>query len=189
MVPKQYIMIIQLWLCIFGLIGLMMMTACDNSSDRKMEKTAVPMSPTDSDDKTILHLYFSDRDNSFLIAEERSTSHQDNPVRMGSLIIDELLEGPGKHLIRTIPQQTTLRAFYLMADGMVVVDLSREIKEHHPGGAKSELMTIYSIVNSLILNIPEIKAVKLLIEGREAATLAGHIDLRSPFKANMLYVR
>jgi len=41
----------------------------------------------------------------------------------------------------------------------------------------------------LILNIPEIDAVKILIDGRDAMTLAGHIDLRFPFKANMLLVR
>jgi hypothetical protein len=50
-------------------------------------------------------------------------------------------------------------------------------------------MTIFSIVNSLILNIPEVDAVKILIEGRESMTLAGHIDLRSSFKANLLLIR
>jgi hypothetical protein len=61
--------------------------------------------------------------------------------------------------------------------------------ENHPGGIKLELITIYSIVNSLILNIPAIDAVKILIGGREALTLAGHVDLRFPFKANMLLIR
>jgi hypothetical protein len=67
--------------------------------------------------------------------------------------------------------------------------MSKEIKEKHPGGSRSELMTIYTIVNSLILNIPEIDAVKILIEGCESMTLAGHIDTRFPFKANMLLIR
>jgi len=39
------------------------------------------------------------------------------------------------------------------------------------------------------LNIPEIHAVKILIGGRESMTLAGHIDLRFPLKANMLLIR
>jgi hypothetical protein len=39
------------------------------------------------------------------------------------------------------------------------------------------------------LNIPEIHAVKFLINGKESMTLNGHIDLRSPFKANMLLIR
>ena len=52
-----------------------------------------------------------------------------------------------------------------------------------------ELLTIYSIVNSLILNVPNIKAVKILINGNEAKTLAGHIDLQTAIKANMLLIR
>jgi hypothetical protein len=44
-------------------------------------------------------------------------------------------------------------------------------------------------VNSLILNIPEIETVRILVEGKEEATLAGHVDLRFPFQANMLFVR
>ncbi len=50
-------------------------------------------------------------------------------------------------------------------------------------------MTIYSMVNSLILNIPEIETVRILVEGKEETTLAGHVDLRFPLRANMLFVR
>jgi hypothetical protein len=39
------------------------------------------------------------------------------------------------------------------------------------------------------LNIPEIDRVKILIGGGDTMTLAGHIDLRFPFKANMLMIR
>ena len=40
-----------------------------------------------------------------------------------------------------------------------------------------------------ILNIPEIKWVKLLIGGKEVQTLAGHIDLEFPLEADMLLIR
>ena len=51
------------------------------------------------------------------------------------------------------------------------------------------MMTIWSIVNTLVLNVPEIEAVKILIGGGEAETLAGHIDLSRPLRANMPLVR
>ena len=171
------------------LICFVMLMGCEDSTRPKSEKASLQTSTSETASQTIVHLYFADKDNSYLFAEERSFSAQENSILMGKHIINGLLEGPRKNLARTIPEQTVLRAFYLMTDGIAVVDLSGEIKEYHSGGAKSELMTIYSLVNSLVLNIPEIKAVKLLIEGREEETLAGHIDLRNPFKANMLYVR
>ncbi len=144
---------------------------------------------TQHSEKTVVHLYFSDKENSFLIAEKRALFQPDNPTEFGKIIINALIDGPREGLMRTIPAGTILRALYVTQDGTAYVDISDAIKDAHPGGIKSELFTIYSIVNTIILNIPGIDAVKILIEGRESMTLAGHIDLRFPFKANMLLIR
>jgi len=140
-------------------------------------------------DKAIVQLYFSDKENSFLIAEERKLSHAANPTQFDQTIIAALIQGPTEGLMRTIPAGTKLLALFVAPDKTAYVDLTATLKDAHPGGIQSEQMTIFSIVNSLILNIPEINAVKILIDGRESITLAGHIDLRFPFKANMLLIR
>lgn len=139
--------------------------------------------------KPVVHLYFADRNNSFLKAEVRDIFHSDNPTELGKKIVEALIDGSRGGLMRTIPEGTTLKAFYIIQDGTAYADMSDTIKDSHPGGVKSELFTIYSIVNSLILNIPEVDAVKILINGRDRMTLDGHIDLRFPFKANMLLIR
>lgn len=140
-------------------------------------------------DRQVIHLYFADKDNSFLISEERSLFLSSDPAKSGKHIIEALIHGPEKGLMQTIPGDGELRALYVTQDGTAYVDLTRAVKEQHPGGVKSELLTIYSIVNSLILNVSEINAVKILIGGSESLTLAGHIDLSSPFYANMLLIR
>jgi len=43
-------------------------------------------------------------------------------------------------------------------------------------------------VNALALNVPEINAVQIMINGSEVDTLAGHIDLRQPLEPNMQWV-
>jgi len=139
--------------------------------------------------KSVVSLYFADADNAFLISEQRSLSRSSDPAQFGRVIIESLIEGPGGGLGRTIPGEAVLRAFYIAKDGTAYADFTAALRERHPGGSSSELLTVYSIVNSLIMNIPEIKRVKILIEGRESLTLVGHIDLRSPFKANSLLVR
>ncbi|MDI6687439.1 MAG: GerMN domain-containing protein [Desulfobacterales bacterium] len=144
-----------------------------------------------SSDQSVVHLYFADRENRFLIAENRVVLHSDEPAELGRTIIKELITGPRERegFMQTIPAGTNLRAFYVTQDGTAYVDLTEEITEKHPGGVKSELLTIYSIVNSLILNISEINTVKILVGGDESMTLAGHIDLRLPFKADLLLIR
>jgi len=144
---------------------------------------------TNSSDKLVVHLYFSDKEGSFLTAEERVFFHSDRPADFAKIIIEALIEGPRKGLVRTIPARTILRALYVTQEGIAFVDFSDTIKDDHPGGVRSELLTIFSIVNSLILNMSQVDAVKILINGNESTTLAGHVDLRFPFKANMLLVR
>jgi spore germination protein GerM len=139
--------------------------------------------------KAAVNLYFSDKDNFYLMAETRTLPHPAEPNDFGKVIVQALEKGPTGGLTRTIPQGTRVRAFYLAEGGAAVVDLSESVSENHPGGCKTEMLTIYSLVNSLILNIPEIGSVKILIGGREAMTLAGHVELRFPFKANMLLIR
>ncbi len=141
-------------------------------------------------ERTSAQLYFANRENAFLTAENREFFHAKDPEQFGRDIMNALIKGPQQSdFISTIPKDTALRAFYIAEDGTAYADLTEAVSANHPGGSESELMTICSIVNSLILNIPEISSVKILVEGKESVTLAGHIDLRFPFKANMLLVR
>ena len=139
--------------------------------------------------KSRANLYFADKDNLNLIAESQTISMHEDTATFGKIIIEALIKGPREGLMRTIPEGTLLRAIFVADDGTAYVDMSEAVSENHPGGCKSELLTMYSIVNSLILNIPEIDSVQILIGGRDAVTLSGHMDLRSPLKANMLLIR
>ena len=138
---------------------------------------------------TLAHLYFSDQENQFLIAEERSLKHPENPVFFARSIVEALIKGPQLGLARTLPESTGIRSIYITQEGICYLDLTAKVADQHPGGIKSELLSIYSIVNTVVLNVPEVEAVKILINGDESKTLAGHIDLQVPIKANMLLIR
>jgi spore germination protein GerM len=149
-----------------------------------------PAAPVDTiADRTSVHLYFLDNKTLFLTAEDRVILQPDAGAGLGKQILAELIQGPRFDGVRTVPAGTRLRSFFVDDEGIAYVDLSEEISKNHPGGSRFELLTLYAIVNSLVLNLPEVKAVKVLVEGREADTLAGHIDIRHPFKADMLWIR
>ena len=82
---------------------------------------------------------------------------------MEKLIIESLIKGPNEELMRTISSNAALKALFVTKDKTAYVDLTKAVGEKHPGGCKSEIITIYSIVNSLVLNIPEIDTVKKCI--------------------------
>ena len=153
--------------------------------------TSIPNALTMPKERTVkssAHLYFINKDNSFLAAEKRELLHSDDATSLAKTIVNAVITGP-KELVRTLPADTELRALFIDPVKTAYVDFNESIQENHPGGIRSELFTIYSIVNSLVLNIPEIETVKILIAGREPMTLAGHIDTRFHFKAHMLLVR
>jgi len=158
-----------------------------NNRDTIQQK--IHPSPVNPMEKKIIYLYFKDKDAFFLVAEPHEQVYPDDPILLGKTILQALIKGPEQGLSPTIPQDTGLRTFYIADDGIAYVDLTENIQTNHPGGTSTELITLYSIVNSLALNIPSVKQVKILINGKESMTLAGHIDIRNPFKSNMLMVR
>jgi len=76
-----------------------------------------------------------------------------------------------------IPPGLSLNEFYLTAQGQAVVDVSTE--ELAPGsmGFYEELLFIRGLIETLTKNFPEVKEIKLLVNGLDAPTLAGHYAL------------
>ena len=175
-------------IAVVAVLGVIVIRSANSPDRERTGKTEPPVSLKPSQ-TTLAHLYFSDQDNQFLIAEERSLKHPENPALFAKRIVEALIKGPQLGLVRTIPKRTKIRAIYVTQDGICYVDLNSTIADQHPGGIKSELLTVYSIVNSVVLNVPEVEAVKILINGSESKTLAGHVDLQVPVKANMLLIR
>ena len=136
-----------------------------------------------------VHLYFGSADGPYLISETRIIGNPDDPVQMARAILEALVNGPRTNLTRTIPAAAQVRAIFIATDNICVVDFDTAIRDNHPGGCRGEMLTVYSIVNSLIINIPSIKQVKLLIDGSDIDTLAGHLNMQNPIPANMLIIR
>ncbi len=137
-----------------------------------------------------VYLYFADQGGAVLVPEKRIIRAADDPVSLARKVVAALIQGPMKKtLLPTLPYRTVCRGLYITGEGVAYIDFSPEITDSHPGGSMAEQLSIYSIVNSLVMNVDEVKKVQVLINGREVETLAGHIDLRFPFTANMHIVR
>jgi len=82
-----------------------------------------------------------------------------------------------------------LRELYFDASGTAYVDLTAVQQKEVRTSAGDELTALYALVNTLLQNIEEIKRVRVLLDGREAQTLAGHIDLSRAFSKRMDLVK
>ena len=116
---------------------------------------------------------------------QRDVAFADSIEDQARRIIEaQLAEAPSPYL-SPVPAGTTLRALFIGQRGEAFVDLGGEVRTKHPGGSLDELFTIYAIVDSLTVNLPAITRVQILIDGKEADTLAGHVDLRHPLLKNL----
>jgi len=130
-------------------------------------------------------LYFASEDGLRLVPVESEVALAEGVVAQARSIIEAQLSAPAPPpLASTIPQGATLRGIFVSERNEAFVDLDPSIRTAHPGGTWQELMTVYTIVNALLVNLPNLQDVQILIGGQEVDTLAGHVDLRRPLRKN-----
>jgi germination protein M len=140
------------------------------------EEKIKEVQPVPAEEMVEVTLYFSDSQAMYLVPEKRKISQIPSLARQAVI---ELIKGPeSSELYPTIPEGTQVNEVYIV-DDIAYIDLSKEISENHPGGSSAEVMTVYSIVNTLT-EIPPIEGVQILVEGNEMESLAGHIDISMP---------
>ena len=155
--------------------------------DAAQGETTAPTPPaaTPAVPKIKATLFFASEDGLRLTPVEREVPLADGPVAQARAIVEsQLAAEPPPSLARTIPAGVTLRGLFVSQSHEVFVDLDPAIKTGHAGGSLQELLTVYTIVNALLTNLPTLQQVQILIDGREADTLAGHVDLRRPLRKN-----
>ena len=126
-------------------------------------------------------LYFPALSEGKLMTESRAITWAQGDADRVRQVVLALAEGSQQGYGRVFAPSTTVRAVFLGADGTAYVDLSNDILTDFEPGIQSETLAIYSIVNSITINIPSVKRVRFLIQGQEVETLDGHADLTARF--------
>ncbi|MDH5542882.1 MAG: GerMN domain-containing protein [Nitrospinota bacterium] len=93
-------------------------------------------------------------------------------------VLESLIAGEHEYT-RTVPKNTKVKRIFIDATLIVYIDFSGEIVKEHPGGVWTETLTVASICRTVFSNF-EVRSVKILVEGKEIETIAGHIDLKRP---------
>jgi sporulation and spore germination protein len=169
------------------LAGVWAVVAIPPRTGRHAPAAAMPpgTTPSGPERKIKATLYYVSEDGLSLPGVQQDVPFADPIVEQARRIVEaQLAEAPPPY-VSPVPPGTPLRAIFIGERGDAFVDLGGEVRARHPGGALDELFTIYAIVNALTVNLPAITRVQILIDGKEADTLAGHVDLRHPLHKNL----
>lgn len=148
-----------------------------------------PTPPAPPGRKIKARLFYVTDDGLRLTGVERDVPFGEGTVQQARHIVEAQIAPVTEPLVSAIPPGTKLRALFVTERGEAYVDLSREVVTAHGGGSIDELLTIYTVVDTLTANLPAVTAVQLLVDGKEIQTLAGHVDLRRPLAQNLDWVQ
>lgn len=172
------------------LMGFVVLAGCRGGGTEEPasepNQPAAAMEPVAPTEREIL-LYFPGPNDELLHLERRAVLPIGAPEDRAKQCLEELIRGPKPPLLAAIPDGARMRQIYLLADGTAFVDFSAEMLAHR-GGSLGELQTIYAIIDTLAANVPEIRRVGILVDGKARETLAGHVDIAQPLRADYQYV-
>lgn len=121
--------------------------------------------------KTMITLYFQNKDNKELQKESRLIDSKDLLLDPYQELLNMLIEGPESDFLqRTVPEGTKLLGAELVGS-CLQVNLSKEFVENGSNDEKDKQNYIYSIVNT-VTELNEVNSVKILIEGEEVSGFA-----------------
>ena len=113
-----------------------------------------------------------------LEAENRSFEHKGNLTVRAQNLIQLLLSDMQSGRFPRYPKGVGFRRIFVDRMGTAFLDLQKTGDD--AVGAAEEYLCLMAYVNTLCINFNEINSVKILVNGDEALTLFGHVDLSRP---------
>ena len=125
-------------------------------------------------------LYFVDAEMMRLIPIS-TTIPKTNTQKMAQYVVDELIEGRDDNpkIRRIIPKEKRCMTVKVK-DKIAYVDIKNSMVEAQPDGRDLEMLTVYSVVNSLT-DLDGIVNVRFTIDGKTQKDFKGYLDMRETF--------
>jgi Sporulation and spore germination len=83
----------------------------------------------------------------------------------------------GKNSPHPLASGAEIHDVYLVDPGLVVVDVNLAFADGQMSGILEEELSVVSMIQTLSVNTPGLMRAKILVDGQERETLAGHADL------------
>lgn len=129
-----------------------------------------------------VNLYFFDKNSEHPIVIDDEISEPKDSIEWANLIFSKLKTGPNGSLtgsvFKTIPDEAILKDVKIEGD-LIYLNFTSDILNYRSFGSSSEYAFMYSIILSMT-EIPGIKRVLFLIDGKSVETIGGNFDTSKP---------
>jgi hypothetical protein len=136
-----------------------------------------PMPQVNQPDATRKVVLFFVADGTRLAREAREIPACTDTEACVKELLYELFSGPVGDLEQALPEGAELSEVHLKGD-LAVVDVTQAFVSDLSSGSSAEMLAVYSIINTVCFNYPQIAMVRITVGGG-TATLK-HLDLSDP---------
>lgn len=135
--------------------------------------TPPPVGPTE---KVVLYVAYDDSGEvrAQSISIPLSSGRQQRAQELLRALANVYLQKDSPH---RLVASAEVRDVYLVQPGLAIIDVNSAFADGQTSGVLAEELTVVSIIQTLSANIPGLMQVKILVDGKERETLAGHADL------------
>jgi len=155
------------------------------AEEQRLAQQAQAVVPAASGPTTLVTLYVaSDEEGGLRRTQLNVALPQERSERARAILralLGSYLQSGSRH---PIGAGADVRDVFLLNRDTAVVDTNVAFADAHPSGVLVEELTIASVVSTLNASDPSITRVKILVDGKERDTLAGHADLRRFYLAS-----
>lgn len=92
----------------------------------------------------------------------------------------------GKNSPHPLSAGSEIRDVYLVDPGLAVIDVNQAFADGQTSGVLAEELTVASMIQTLSANTPGLLRAKILVDGKERETLAGHADLSGLYDVSQI---
>lgn len=168
-----------LLLAIIGLGGYALLLK-RNVEESAQHVDTRPVAPPPAGPTETVVLYIAADDTGQLQRREITLGLPAQPNERARELLHALL---GEYLKKLSPHELAsgadVKNVYFLPNNMAVVDTTAAFADGHRSGIFVETLSVASVVETLATNLPNVNKVKILVDGKERETLAGHADLTS----------
>jgi len=154
------------------------------SEEQRLAQQPTMVPPPAAGPTTLVTLYLASDSEGGLRRVQQNIGLPDQKTERDRAILRNLL---AQYQVDGAPHSlgagSDIREVFLLNGNTAIVDATAGLADSHPAGVLAEALTIASIVSTLTANDPQVRQVKILIDGKERETLAGHADLARFYSA------
>jgi len=104
-------------------------------------------------------------------------------------IIQLFIRGPYNKRFQDFYSEVEVKSMFVQ-DDILIVNLSENFPAKFENASlNTTIVHLYSLINTLLINIPDVQGVQILIEGTPQQTLNGWIDISVPLLLNQSIIR